>query len=152
MISDALEAPVSDKECAKPCFLYSVLVSGYALELICEVVRCFLRCLSWRVRKKYKATGATRATTTIGTTIAGIRLSEKPWAGGEDDSADGDVWVGEGDEVIFEVEEAVSSEEASVASTGPVKIEVSVTVVSGRPMLSYRVLVLTDVMMVRPFE
>lgn len=75
--------------------------------LVCKAVRDFLRCLSWRVRKKYKAMGAARATTTIGTTIAGIRLSGIPWAGGDDVCAGGDVWTEEGDEVLVEEEEVV---------------------------------------------
>ena len=140
MISDALEAPVSNEECVKSCFLYSILVSGYAFVFIREVFRDFLRRLSWRVRKKYKAMGATRATTTIGTTIAGIRLSGIPWAGGEDVSAGGDVWAGEGDGVVVEDEEVVSGKEASVASDpDPFKVmvvtEVSATVASGSPSM-----------------
>lgn len=51
--------------------------------------------------------GAARATTTIGTTIAGIRLSGIPWAGGDDVCAGGDVWTEEGDEVLVEEEEVV---------------------------------------------
>ncbi len=123
MISDALEGPVPDEECVKSCFLYSILVSGYTLELICEAVRVFLRCLSWRVRKKYKAMGAIRATTTIGTTIAGIRLSGMPWTGGEDVSAGGDVWTGEADEVIVEEEEGVGGGVAEINSAMAVETE-----------------------------
>ncbi len=130
MISDALGAPLSDEECVKSCFLYSSLVSGYALELICEAIRDFLRRLSCRVRKKYKAIGATRAITTIGTTIAGMRLGGMPWAGGEDVSAGGDVWAGEAVEVFVEDEEVGRGKEASVVSDSrPLKVEVVVVVV-----------------------
>jgi hypothetical protein len=48
-----------------------------------------LRFLSWRVRKKYRAIGATRATTAIGTTMAGMRVLR----GVPGDELD-DVWDG----------------------------------------------------------
>jgi hypothetical protein len=100
MISDAFECPVSEDECLKLGPLNSDLGSGYALELILESLCDLLRFLSWRVRKKYSAMGATRATTTIGTTMAGIRvLRGMPWEGGGE-VCDGAALCKEVDEVL----------------------------------------------------
>ena len=101
--SDNFEFWVSDEYSLKAELLISCLESGYALEVTLELIRDLLRCLSWRVRQKYRTMGATRATTTIGTTIAGISvLRGVPCDEGEDVDVGGAVPAGVGDELVVE--------------------------------------------------
>lgn len=153
MISDALEAPVSDEECLKLGLLNSVLASGYTLELILEVARDLLRCLSWRVRQKYRATGATRATTTIGTTMAGIRvLRGVPLDEVDDFWAGADVCKG-GDEVLVEdamvLFNGVAKTKGGASDTIKVIVETPlVQVLIGSPFSLVCVLTIEDVIVV----
>ena len=133
MISEAFEAPVSEEVCPKLGCLNSALGSGYALELTLEALGDLLRFLSCRVRKKYRAMGATRAITAIGTTIAGMRVLRGVPLGGLDDGwAGADVCTDAGGGTVEDAEIVVNVAKAREDIVAVASCPVGAKMVGGR--------------------